>query len=35
VQIANFRFEVVRADSRRIRLLSVKVLPPVAEETEA
>jgi magnesium and cobalt transporter len=35
VQIANFRFEVVRADSRRIRLLSVKVLPPVPEETEA
>jgi magnesium and cobalt transporter len=35
VQIANFRFEVVRADSRRIRLLSVQVLPPVTEETEA
>jgi magnesium and cobalt transporter len=33
VQIANFRFEVVRADSRRIRLLSVKVLPPLTEES--
>jgi magnesium and cobalt transporter len=32
VQIANFRFEVVRADSRRIRLLNVKVLPPETEE---
>jgi len=32
VQIANFSFEVVRADSRRIRLLSVKVLPLAAED---
>jgi magnesium and cobalt transporter len=32
VQIANFRFEVVRADSRRIRLLIVEVLPPETEE---
>ncbi len=35
VQIANFRFEVVRADSRRIRLLSVKVLPTQTEEPSA
>ena len=28
VQIANFRFEVVRADSRRVQLLKLKVLPP-------
>jgi magnesium and cobalt transporter len=35
VQIANFRFEVVRADSRRIRLLSVKVLPPSTDESAA
>ena len=34
-QIANFRFEVVRADSRRIRLLSVKVLPPSTDESAA
>jgi magnesium and cobalt transporter len=27
VQIANFRFEVVRADSRRVQLLKLKVLP--------
>ena len=35
VQIAHFRFEVVRADSRRIRLLSVKVLPATTEEPVA
>ena len=35
VQIANFRFEVVRADSRRIRLLSVKVLPSSTDESAA
>jgi magnesium and cobalt transporter len=33
VQIANFRFEVVRADSRRVQLLKLKVLPPPAPDT--